>query len=90
MTFNSLIHISLFFAVVVLLTKPLGSYMARVYEGHWTPLTRLIAPIERLMYRMCGLHGEEEMGWKRYASALLVFSAMGMVALYVLQRCQPF
>jgi K+-transporting ATPase ATPase A chain len=88
MTLNSVIQISLFFAVLLLLTKPLGSYMARVYEGRPTPLSPLLAPIERLMYRLCGLRGEDEMDWKRYAAAMLMFSAMGMMALYLLQRCQ--
>jgi K+-transporting ATPase ATPase A chain len=90
MTLIGFIQISSFFIVLLLITKPLGSYMARVYEGRPTPLTPLLAPIERLMYRVCGLRGEEEMDWKRYAAALLVFSAMGMVVLYVLQRCQQF
>jgi K+-transporting ATPase ATPase A chain len=83
MTTNGLLQIVLYFAVLLALTKPLGAYMARVYEGK--PFG-----VERLIYRLCGVRPEEEMDWKVYASALLAFSAVGFVFLYALQRLQGF
>jgi len=88
MTVNALLQIALFFTVLVLLTKPLGLYMARVYEGRSCGLSAVLGPLERAIYRLCGLRGDEEMEWKNYAAALLLFSAFGMVALYALQQCQ--
>jgi K+-transporting ATPase ATPase A chain len=88
MTLNALLQIALFFAFLLLLTKPLGVYMARVYEGRPPGLSALLGPFERGIYRLCGLRSEEEMEWKRYATSLILFSAFGMVLLYVLQRCQ--
>jgi K+-transporting ATPase ATPase A chain len=81
MTTNGLLQIVFYFAVLLALTKPLGTYMARVYEGK-------PSGIERLIYRLCGVRPEEEMDWKVYASALLAFSAAGFVFLYALQRLQ--
>jgi K+-transporting ATPase ATPase A chain len=83
MTTNGLLQIVLYFAVLLAVTKPLGAYMARVYEGK--PFG-----VERLIYRLCGVRPEEEMDWKVYASALLAFSAFGFVFLYALQRLQGF
>ena len=88
MTLNALLQIALFFSVLLLLTKPLGLYMARVYEGRPPGLSRVLGPLERGIYRLCGLRSEEEMEWKRYALSLLLFSTFGMAALYALQRCQ--
>jgi K+-transporting ATPase ATPase A chain len=88
MTLNAILQITLFFSVLVLLTKPLGLYMARVYEGRPPGLSPVLGPLERGIYRLCGLRSEEEMEWKRYAASLLLFSAFGMMALYALQRCQ--
>lgn len=81
MTANGLFQIALFLAFLLLLVKPLGSWMARVYEG---PPGR----IDRLIYRLTGVNPEEEMDWKAYALSVLLFSAVGILFLYALQRLQ--
>ena len=88
MTVNGLFQIGLYLFVLILLVKPLGWYMARVYESKSTPLDRVLGPVERLLYRLFGVHAEEEMDWKTYAIALLLFSAVGLVGLYLLERVQ--
>jgi len=85
---NDIVQIMIFFAALLLLAKPLGVYMARVYEGQPSGLDRLLGPVERLFYRICGINADEEMGWKKYAGAVLIFSAAGFFFLYVLQRLQ--
>lgn len=84
-----LAQIALYFAVLTALVKPLGSYMARVYEGEPVFLTRVLGPVERFVYRVCGV-GDEEMCWKSYATSLLAFSVVGFVALFALQRLQGY
>jgi K+-transporting ATPase ATPase A chain len=88
MTGNGFVQIALYFGVLLLLAKPLGVYMARVYEGQPSGLDRVLGPVERLFYRICGIQPDEEMGWKKYAGAVLLFSAAGMLLLYLLQRLQ--
>ena len=88
MTVNGIFQLILFFAVVLALVKPLGWYMARVYEGMPIGLDRALGPFERAIYRLCGVRADEEMGWKTYALAMLLFNATGVLALYLLQRLQ--
>jgi K+-transporting ATPase ATPase A chain len=88
MTPNAVIQLLLYFAVLLALVKPLGSYMARVYEGEKVALERVLGPIERLIYRLAGTSREQEMGWKTYAVAMLVFNMAGLFAVYALQRLQ--
>ncbi|MDE3052203.1 MAG: potassium-transporting ATPase subunit KdpA, partial [Nitrospirota bacterium] len=90
MTINGLVQIGLYFVVLIALVKPLGWYMARVYEGQACGLDRVVGPLERLVYRLCGVRQTEEMDWKTYGIAMLLFNAMGLVALYALQRLQGF
>jgi K+-transporting ATPase ATPase A chain len=90
MTINGLLQIGLYFVVLLALAKPLGWYMARVYEGQPCGLDRVVGPLERLIYRLCGVRQTEEMDWKTYGIAMLLFNAMGLVALYALQRLQGF
>jgi K+-transporting ATPase ATPase A chain len=90
MTINGLVQIGLYFVVLLALVKPLGWYMARVYEGQACGLDRVVGPLERLVYRLCGVRETEEMDWKTYGIAMLLFNAMGLVALYALQRLQGF
>ncbi len=87
---NDFLQIVLYFGVLLLFAKPLGIYMARVYEGEPSVLNRVLGPAERLFYRFCGIKPEEEMDWKKYARAMLVFSAAGLLFLYLLQRLQGF
>ena len=90
MTTNGWLQISLYLVVLVALAKPLGWYMARVYEGRSFWLDRLLGPVERAFYRLCGVKADAEMGWKTYGLAVLWFSAAGFVFLYALQRLQGF
>ena len=88
MTPNGILQVCGLLAVLLLLVKPLGSYMARVYAGQPRLASRLIGPFERLIYRVCGVNPEGEMGWKEYAGSLLLFHAFGFFLLYLLQRSQ--
>ena len=88
MTANGLFQCALFMIVLIGLAKPLGTWMARVYEGQRTPLDPVLGPVERLTYRVCGVDPEEGMTWKTYALAMLWFNMAGLVFVYLLQRFQ--
>jgi potassium-transporting ATPase potassium-binding subunit len=88
MTWQGYAQIILYFVLLVGLAKPLGSYMARVYEGERTFLDKVLGPIERLVYRVAGTRRDEDMDWKTYALAMLLFNAAGLVVVYALQRLQ--
>ncbi len=79
-----------FFLLVLAVTKPLGTYMARVFEGERTWLTPIFAPLEKLIYRLCGVREDEEMAWYVYALSMLAFSLVGLAYLYVLLRTQKW
>ena len=80
----------IFLVILILLVKPLGEYMARVYRNERTLLDALVRPIERWIYRAAGVNADEEMDWKTYALAMLVFNALGLFAVYALERAQGF
>jgi K+-transporting ATPase ATPase A chain len=88
MTMNTILQALTFFIVLLALAKPLGWYMARVYEGIPCGLDRLIGSVERAMYRLCGVRPADEMDWKCYGIAMLLFNATGLFFLYGLQRLQ--
>jgi K+-transporting ATPase ATPase A chain len=88
MNVPGLLQIAFYLAVLILLAKPLGSYMARVYEGERTILGPVLRPVERLIYRAAGTAPDREMGWKSYAVAVLLLNAIGLLAVYALQRLQ--
>ena len=79
-----------FLLLVLAAVKPLGLYMAKVFEGAPVWPLRLGAPLERAIYRMCGVEPAREMGWKEYAAGLLLFNALGGLTVYLLQRCQQW
>ena len=83
-----IIQIVVFLAAVLLLVKPLGWYIARVYENKPCGLDGVLGPVERAIYRVCGIKSDIETGWKKYTVAMLVFNAAGFVALYALMRLQ--
>jgi len=85
-----MIQMFLYLVALLVLVKPLGLYMARVYSGESLPLHRLISPFERWIYRICGIQPDGEMTWKEYATALLLFNAAGALLLYLIQRSQAF
>jgi K+-transporting ATPase ATPase A chain len=90
MTGNGALQMGLYFIALLALVKPLGWYMARVYEGAPVEVERLLGPVERCIYRLAGVRAGEEMDWKTYAATMLLFNAVGILALYVLQRLQGF
>jgi K+-transporting ATPase ATPase A chain len=73
---------------LVALVRPLGAYIAKVYQGEPSIPTRILGPIERLIYKICGIKSEEEMPWQKYAHSVLIFSLIGCIAVYLLQRFQ--
>ncbi len=90
MTLNGWLQILLFSLVVLALTKPLGLYMFRVFEGDSQPLPRVFGPIERALYRLCGVDPKTEQSWQEYALALLLFSALGLLVTYAIERGQAW
>ena len=90
MTTSGVLQILLYFGVLLALTKPLGSYMARVYEGQRTFLHPVLRPVERIAYVIGGVKEEVEQRWTQYAASLLAFSVVCFIAAYALQRLQGF
>jgi K+-transporting ATPase ATPase A chain len=88
MTSNGWLQIALFGAIVVLITRPFGGYMTRVFAGEWTPLRPLLRPVERVVYWGCGVDETEEQSWPAYTVAVLFFGTAGFVTLYALERLQ--
>jgi K+-transporting ATPase ATPase A chain len=87
MSINGFLQLSLFMVVLLALVKPLGAYMAAVYEGR-SRVNRLGAPLERVIYRLLGVREDDEMRWQTYTFAFLLFNLLGMLAVYSLQRIQ--
>ena len=88
MTAATLALVAVYLGITLLLVKPLGLYMANVMEGRPIWALRIGAPLERGIYRLCGVDPTAEMSWQRYAIALIVFNALGAVFVYGLQRLQ--
>jgi len=88
MTANGWIQIAVYFLLVAVCVKPLGGYMAKVFEGQRTFLSPVLGPLERGMYRLCGVDEKQEQHWLTYGVCVLLFSAAGFVLLYGLQRLQ--
>lgn len=90
MTPNGWLQIALFFGLVLLIAKPLGVYMARVFEGQKTVADPLITPIESLLYRITGVDEKHEMRWTEYSLSMLLFSAVTMALTYGIERLQYY
>jgi K+-transporting ATPase ATPase A chain len=88
MTVNGWLQIALFSVIVVLLTKPLGGYMTKIFAGERTFLSPVLRPLERAIYWCCGVDEKHEQHWVTYGVAMLFFSAAGFLVLYALQRLQ--
>lgn len=88
MTLIGWAQIGLYMLVLLLLAKPLGTFMARVYQGERTFLDPVLGPVERFLYCLSGVRTDQEMNWKTYAIAMLLFNALGLFLLYGLQRLQ--
>src|SRR5690242_14056606 len=88
MTIRDWSQLILYGAALLALVRPLGSYMARVYEGKPVFLDRVLRPLERILYRLFGVDPAKETGWKSYAVSMMAFSAVGLAVVYGLQRFQ--
>ena len=87
---NALIQVGIFSILVTLISVPLGLYMARVFSGQHTFLDPVLRPIERAIYRICGVHPSTEQDWIEYTISMLLFSAVGMLLLYGMERLQYY
>ena len=87
---NAIIQVGIFCALVTAISVPLGLYMARVFAGEPTMLDPVLKPIERTIYRVCGIHPEAEETWVEYAVSMLLFSMVGMLVLYAIERLQYY
>src|SRR5215831_10041399 len=90
MTLNGWLQILLFLVLVFLVTKPLGVFMARVFNREKTFLDPILRPFERLLYRVTGVHENHEMRWTEYAVSMLLFSLVSMIVLYGMERLQGY
>jgi potassium-transporting ATPase potassium-binding subunit len=88
MVWNAVLQVGIFFLLVTLTSVPLGLYMAHVFAEDRTFLDPVLRPVERAIYRLCGVHPATEMTWGEYTIAILWFSVVGMVVLYALERLQ--
>jgi K+-transporting ATPase ATPase A chain len=88
MTANGILQLAIFLGIVLLLAKPMGNHMARVFQGERTVLSPVLRPIERLLYRSIGVREDEDMPWTTYTFALLTFSVVGGLLSYGLLRLQ--
>ena len=88
MTAQGLLQIAVYIGILVALAKPLGTFMAAVYEGRRTFLSPVFGSLERGIYRLSGVDEKQEVGWKRYALGVLLVNLAGFLAVYLLQRLQ--
>jgi K+-transporting ATPase ATPase A chain len=88
MTGSGGLQIALYLVVLIALAKPLGRFMARVFEGRPCGLDRVLGPLERGLYRVCGVDAARETGWKEYAGAFLAFNLLSLLAVHAIQRFQ--
>jgi potassium-transporting ATPase potassium-binding subunit len=89
-TANGWFQIGLFLLVVLLITKPIGVYLTRVFDRQKTFLDFLLRPVERLVYRVCGVDENAEMRWTQYGAAMLLFSVASLILLYLIERVQQW
>ena len=90
MTIDAWIQLALYVAVLFAFIKPLGWYMAQVFEGKPAGLNRIGRPVENLVYKVCGVSSQEETNWQRYAFGILIFNVIGALVVYGLQRLQAY
>jgi K+-transporting ATPase ATPase A chain len=90
MTINGWLQILFFLVLVFLVTKPMGVFMTRVFSREKTFMDPVLRPLERLLYRVTGVDESHEMRWTEYAIAMLLFSVVSMIVLYLMQRLQGY
>src|SRR5580693_5501738 len=88
MSANGWLQFSLFSLVLLASVRPVGIYMARVFEGERTWLDPVLRPVERLIYKLSGVNADREMNWREYSFAILGFSAVSLVVTYAIERLQ--
>ena len=90
MSANGWLQFALFSLILLASVRPVGIYLARVLEGERTWLTPVLRPVERLIYKLCGIKADKEMNWREYAFAVLGFSAVSLLLTYAIERLQYF
>jgi len=90
MTANGWFQIAFYVLVLFLITKPVGIFLARIFEREKTFLDRVLRPVERLVYRLCGVDENKEMRWTEYGTTMLVFSSVSLLLLYLIERLQQW
>src|SRR5215831_18530983 len=83
-------QILFFFAIILAVTKPLGIFMYKIFEGQRTFLHPILRPVERLIYRLSGIREEEEQSWVRYSASMISLSIFSFLFVYLLQRLQGY
>ncbi|HEY6540835.1 MAG TPA: potassium-transporting ATPase subunit KdpA [Ktedonobacteraceae bacterium] len=89
-TLNSVLQVVIFLLIVLLLTRPVGLYLYKVFNGQRTWLSPVLVPVERFFYRLCGVSEEDEQKWTGYMISVLIFSVVGMLLLYLFERTQQW
>ncbi|HUL32843.1 MAG TPA: potassium-transporting ATPase subunit KdpA [Candidatus Eisenbacteria bacterium] len=90
MTGNGWFQIAVFLGLILLVTRPLGTFLYRVYERKATFLDLMLRPVEKLIYRLAGIDETQEMDWKEYGTAMLIFSGVSLALLYLIERTQQW
>ncbi len=90
MTANNLVQCVVYMIVLLALAKPLGQFMANIYQGKVPKMLRWLSPVERVIYRICGIKDDDEMDWKMYAATMMMFNVLSLFIVYLLQRWQDF
>jgi K+-transporting ATPase ATPase A chain len=89
-TLNSVLQVLLYVVILLLITKPLGLYLTKIFAGERTWLTPVLVPVERVIYRISGVEEEHEQNWIGYVVSMLLFSLVGMLLVYILERTQQW
>src|SRR6476659_10879735 len=90
MTFNGWLQILLFIAIIVAVAKPVGIFITHVFNGGRTFMHPVLRPVERVIYRLTGVEEDREMHWTEYAAAMLLYSLVSLLLLYIIQRVQGY
>src|SRR5437868_5065684 len=90
MTFNGLLQIAVFGVLIILLVKPFGGYMTKVFDGRRTFLSPIFGPVERIIYKICGVKQSDDQHWLVYGTAMLLFNLTCFVSLYAILRLQNY
>src|SRR5215831_10188719 len=90
MTSIGVLNVVVYFLLILAVTKPIGVFMSKLFEGERTFLHPLLRPLEKLTYRLCGISEDSEQRWTQYAASLIAFSLISFIFAYFIQRLQRF